>query len=98
MALKTSIVTIPPQPERTETREIGLICDLCGKESRQRAGWGNGLYEVAEVTIEYKAGYAYPDDWSHDTTVIDLCPDCFTTRLMPWLREQGVMPRVETTD
>jgi hypothetical protein len=33
-------------------------------------------------------------DFGEDTTV-DLCPKCFTEKLLPWLKTQGVKPRTE---
>jgi hypothetical protein len=67
-------------------------CDLCGMESKS-SEWDAGLYNVNEteikITIKQKEGTSYPEGGSGTEYEIDLCPSCFTNRLIPWLRSQG---------
>lgn len=87
MATKTETMT---QPSRFITRDIGLVCDLCGKESKPyQDDWREGQYDVNETTIEHRTGSHYPDNWSITTVSVDLCPTCFQTKLIPWLEAQG---------
>lgn len=76
------------------TREVLVKrrCDLCGKESKS-SDWDAGSYEVNEteikITMKQKEGSNYPEGGSGTEYEIDLCPDCFTERLVPWLKSEG---------
>jgi hypothetical protein len=67
-------------------------CDLCGRAAKNE-DWGAGSYEVneteIEISIKQREGSSYPESGSGTEYEIDLCPDCFKGRLVPWLREQG---------
>ena len=78
-------------PAHTETRVVGLKCDLCGAESGGRLGWGHG-YDFDEVVIYRKYGTRYPECGNETEIRVDLCPKCFTTKLLPLLRDLGVTP------
>lgn len=71
---------------------IRRSCDLCGKEAKNDE-WAAGIYEVNETEIEIlvrqKEGVNYPEGGSGTSYEIDLCPDCFKNRLVPWLKSQG---------
>jgi len=41
------------------------------------------------VTVKQKEGESYPDGGSGTEYEIDLCPDCFKNRLVPWLKSEG---------
>ena len=73
-------------------------CDLCGKESNS-ADWSSSLYIVAEteieITISQKEGHQYPEGGSGTNYEIDLCPDCFTKKLVPWLISEGAQIKQE---
>jgi len=61
-------------------------CDMCHTRIER------GPYEVvdAEISLE-TAGSVYPESGSTETIRCDLCADCFTQRLVPWLESQGVV-------
>lgn len=67
-------------------------CDLCGKESKGE-DWDTAYYEINEtdihIKIKQKEGDNYPDGGSGTEYVVDLCPDCFKNRLIPWLKSEG---------
>lgn len=75
-----------------EVREIGRRCDFpgCEKETQPR-----GMYEVDEcdvrVYVKHKDGESYPEGGSGTEVDIDVCPECFKTKLIPWLESQGVV-------
>lgn len=94
MTKKYKAVTIPA---RTVERVDSTICDLCGKETG-RYGWGDSEYSVEEVHVKYESGKSYPDDFFSETTEVDLCPQCFKERLIPWIESQGAKPRKRDTD
>ena len=61
-----------------------VVCDLCHDTIPPR--W---MGDVDEVTVERKTGYNGPDGGSGDLVGVDLCPKCFSDRLIPWLESQG---------
>jgi hypothetical protein len=69
----------------------GMTCDLCGKESHFKSchTWGTTHFEVQDVTVEWESGHSYPEDRYTLTKFVDVCPDCFRTKLIPWLESQG---------
>lgn len=83
--------------EKRETTSTYLecvrrTCDLCGKESSD-GDWEKSTYEQNETNIEIKIkhreGYNVSDGGSGDEIEIDLCPDCFRHKLVPWLQSEG---------
>lgn len=82
-----------PRTETT-TRQVlvGRTCDLCGRQSKTQ-DWEAGRWDINEtevaVTITQKEGVSFPDSTYGTQYEIDLCPDCFKDRLVPWLRSQG---------
>jgi hypothetical protein len=78
-------------PAKTETHCTGKRCDLCGKKGDYE--WDAIGFDVNEtrlsVTVKQKEGYNCPDGGSGQEWEIDLCPDCFKNRLVPWLISQG---------
>lgn len=68
---------------------ICTSCDICGDKITSVSG------EVSEVDVSYRSGVSYPDvSFGHIVTV-DMCSKCFESKLVPWLREQGAVPRTE---
>ncbi len=67
--------------ERVLTRHV---CDLCGKDLN-----ATGSYNIADVTVECETGSSYPDSGSCLKLSADICPECFKSKLVPWLESQG---------
>jgi len=69
-----------------------LTCDLCGAEGVGE-GWKSSEWNVNEtkmkVTVTQTEGLSYPEGGTGTEYVIDLCPECFKNRLVPWLTSQG---------
>ena len=67
-----------------------LKCDLCEKEV-DGDEWGSSYYRIEDVVVEirYKTGSNYPDGGMGKEYVVDMCPDCFVNKLIPWLQSQG---------
>jgi hypothetical protein len=74
---------------------VEQTCDLCGAVAKHPDAWGDtgGSYGVDEteikVTVRQKEGDSYPDGGSGTEFHVDICPNCFKTRLVPWLLSQG---------
>jgi len=72
-----------------------LTCDICGKEG-QPSGWpvqGGTGYEVNETRVFFKTGHAFPEGGWGKEYEVEVCPQCFAERLLPWLRSQGAAVR-----
>ena len=82
------------------------VCDICGREALGLAleglSWkydSGNLNEVCiEIIIRQKEGCSYPDGGSGTSLTVDLCPECFKLRLIPWLRLQGAIIEEEEWD
>ena len=90
--------------EERKTYEIDDVvevrCDLCGKVAGKPGrcvGWGHG-YDVEETWIEYRSGKQYPESGFRDVIAVDICPQCFCEKLVPWLIGQGADIRKEHID
>jgi shikimate 5-dehydrogenase len=89
----------------TQTHDVCVkrTCDLCGKATKDGDNWQDAsVYDVAEtevsVTVKCKEGENYPSGGHSDDIVVDMCPSCFTTKLVPWLQSQGVKVEAKRTD
>lgn len=78
--------------QRTEEYNhlIKVVCDLCGKEN-QSTDWATGFHEkdTVDVTVKQRECSIYPEGGTGTEYKIDLCPECFKDRLVPWLRSEG---------
>ena len=86
--------------KRTTAREhdvlVEMKCDLCGRASRRFSDgsasddWEEASgYDIEQVKIEYESGQSYPEGRFTTTESVDMCPDCWRDKLVPWLRAQG---------
>lgn len=87
-------------PARIAEECIYCKCDICGKKGKyDDDGWSSNIYHVNEteikVTIKQKEGHSCPDGGSGTQHEIDLCPECFKKKLIPWLRSQGAEVKEE---
>lgn len=92
--------TPEPKPYRALVKRT---CDLCRKESRGgETEWDCATYEINEteitIKIAQKDGASYPEGGSGTKYDIDICPDCFNNKLIPWLISQGANIKQEDWD
>lgn len=52
-------------------------------------------YDVDRPELSLEVGYNYPEDRHTKITILDICPDCFRTKLIPWFESLGGVPRIE---
>lgn len=75
-----------------DERLIKTTCDICGAIAKY-GEWSSSVWEVNEteikITIHKKDGEAYPEFGDGCETTIDICPECFKNKLIPWLQSQG---------
>ena len=80
------------------SRVVETKCDICGKIAPWPDGWEKGPHDVAEVTLELREGRSYPDGGSGKKYFVDMCPECFKTKLIPWLSSLGCTLQVKDRD
>src|SRR5882724_11735975 len=76
------------------TKCVRQTCDLCGREAKNPGNsWERGIYNVDDITLSVSVvaerGQCYPEGGHTSKIEIDLCPECFRDRLIPWLKSQG---------
>lgn len=85
------------QVRREETHLVEMKCDLCSATSR-KDDWTTVSYEVNETEICLKEGDSCPEGGSGTEIEVDICPECFKTKLIPWLESQGATIRQKEWD
>lgn len=82
-------------PSRNDQVCVGLKCDLCGKVSESIHDWSISSHDLSETEVSIKTiirhsdGYQYPEGGNSINYEIDICPECFMDKLVPWLKSQG---------
>lgn len=83
---------------------VKCSCDLCGKESAFFKSYSNKhdwtkQGEMAEMKdtslIECEVGHDGIVSKNTEKISVDICPDCFQNKLVPWLKSQGVKIKKE---
>jgi hypothetical protein len=69
---------------------VKMTCDICGRESKSSHGWSDEKFTVDETEIRHRTGRNFPEGGSGEEIQVEICPDCFTGKLIPWLESQGV--------
>ena len=70
-----------------------MTCDMCGQKTPWiRSDWSTSPHTTASTTVKMETGYSmdYDGGGESEEVEIDICPDCFNTKLIPWLESQGV--------
>lgn len=65
------------------------ICDLCGKKSTDQFDDPEKYGNYCQVTIEMKRGCYYPEMHNYTRSFYDICPDCFETKVIKFLNNEG---------
>ena len=93
---------IKKQIPATEEKVLdGITCDLC-KELSSHISWGGSIFEVSEteikISVRQKDGESYPGCGMGTKYEVDICPECFKNKLIPWLESQGCTAEREDWD
>ncbi len=77
-----------------------LVCDICkDKAERPDNDWaGNSGFRKNKVTVKWVAGNIYPEGDFSKTEAFDICPDCWTDKLVPWMATFGAFPTKKNTE
>jgi hypothetical protein len=80
------------KPATTYQEVDQIACDLCGRTTRKR--WKEDGFDALETEVRIKEGSSYPEGGSGTEIEFDVCPDCFKSKLIPWLEGQGAKTTV----
>lgn len=83
-------ITLPP---KTTKRLERITCDICSQEIKRKNCW-----DVMETEVRYKTGNSYPQGGSGEETTWDICQQCFTDKIIPWLESQGAIGTTKDWD
>ena len=96
--------TIVPQP-RSYEKILETVCDICKVLVRHEVddfygSWSADDREINNVTMRHRKGfsYDYPSEISITETIFDICPDCWSRHVLPFMKSLGVEPRQEKKD
>lgn len=86
--------------EKTHTYNelVGSKCDICGAETNNGNNWSNERYNQNETKVEHRQGDVYPDGSFGKTYSTEICPICFETKLIPFLKSLGSKVEYEEWD
>jgi len=100
MAIEHKTVEVPASTVR---RVAAVVCELCGRRGRGEdypvgGDYSQGMYEKMEVHVGMEEGDIYPEGGTINQTILDICPDCFRGKLVPWFEAQGGKVRTNEVD
>jgi hypothetical protein len=77
--------------EKVEQEVLAHIqCDLCGTITEDSAWYADGDSGCKHtVEICHQKSESYCDCGNGTNRCVDLCPDCFEKKLVPWVESQG---------
>lgn len=85
--------------DKTETKLVytSTTCDLCGATSAD--DWRDAERYDHEIEVEHHASRGDGHGGGNGRTIkVDLCPACFTGKLLAFLRAQGMRVGYEEWD
>lgn len=79
-----------------ETRKVLVkrTCDICGCEAIDHSRWATeSSWQSNETTLRIAVhqteGTNYPEGGWGKEFIVDMCPQCFKDKLIPWINSQG---------
>lgn len=103
MTVREEMVT--PTAPKPRMGVVATTCDLCGRtvdfdatgNGTYSSGWSTG-YNIDRVAIVHGIGSNYPEGGSVEEEIFDVCPDCWTDRIVPLMATIGLKPRISDKD
>ena len=93
------------RPAQTETVIDHIVCELCGKHSVGVRGYPKcGQWDdsrcasIDEVVLYRHKGDIYPEGDFTQWQILDICAECWESKLLPWFAEMGGKARLEEPD
>jgi hypothetical protein len=91
--MRTIVEKVIPARTVKETSD-DITCDVCSKIYRHEIG----QYQKCETSVSIEEGYHYPEGGHVKKTFVDVCPDCFENKLLPFLKKIAKHPVPHTKD
>lgn len=88
-----TVVTVKSERSVVES----IKCDICGKISKGW-DWSTSAFEVGRTEVTMKTGEQYPECGHGKEIELDICPDCFITKLVPFVEGFGTKVEVKEWD
>ena len=85
-------------PATTRERVDYIECELCKVKSTRGEDWPQNHFEIAEIRVQLREGYYYSEGGQSTATILDICPACFKSKLVPWFEQLGGKVRSEEND
>jgi hypothetical protein len=63
---------------------VKVTCDFCNAEIKEIP------HEPDDINISRRSGSSWPSGGYGGTEEVDMCGNCFDTKLKPWVASQGV--------
>jgi hypothetical protein len=77
-------------PAYTKEELDYFVCDICHEQFEEPTG-----YDVDKVTVSYRNGSSFPEGAFGETIRFDICPECFDTKLKPFICSFGSEPTIK---
>jgi hypothetical protein len=78
------------------TREVDQVtCDLCGAEAARGNTWPVDSFAIDEITIMRKTGRSAGSFGEINEEKVDVCPDCWVSKVVPFFEGLGAKFRGE---
>tara|TARA_Y100000310_G_C20654248_1_gene801176 strand:+ start:138 stop:416 length:279 start_codon:yes stop_codon:yes gene_type:complete len=68
---------------------VARICIPCIEGTILQIHYYDHEEVECKMIIGHESGEHYPEGGSGECMLVDLCPDCFRDKLVPWLKSQG---------
>ena len=97
--MSRAIKTRTTEPEEgTYTAEVR--CDLCGELAPRPESYypWEKSYDVVRPDVRMQTGSHYPEGGSGEIIFFDICPECFTSKVIPALKALGAEPIAKDWD
>jgi hypothetical protein len=78
--------------QKKEKELVRFFCDICGREGDKSNGFNpiDPDDNQSEVTIQYRKGWSCSDGGSGTEIDLDVCPQCFEEKILPFLKSISV--------
>ncbi len=85
-------------PARKETILDYIQCDLCGAKSDYIGNWGKEKFTIRQVKVSMTTGENFYEVGSSTEKILDICPECFESKLILWFQGNGGKVREQERD
>jgi len=87
--------------EKTSTRVKSTMCDLCEVvfDGEDWGAWSSHYsHEIKSTSVKMETGNGGRSGGHIRHVSFDICPECFSKKLVPTLKAMGATPTVKVSD